>query len=143
VIAVSQGVLEHTMDVLRTCGRGRDECVVLWTGPSNGVAVEHVVHPRHVASPTSYRVDPGWLNTFWLELARNHQSVQAQLHTHPGEAFHSSADDRGALGGHEGFLSIVIPDAACRQSLDGARAYQIKSDGWQEVALEHIVAVIP
>ncbi len=36
--------------------------------------------------------------------------VLAQLHTHPGMAFHSLADDRLALPRQTGAISIVVPD---------------------------------
>ena len=33
----------------------------------------------------------------------------AQVHSHPGEAFHSPADDRWAIPRQVGALSIVLP----------------------------------
>lgn len=141
MIQVSEEILRHTLELLLRCGRGRNECVVLWTGVSGQDAINEAVHPSHVASPGSYEVDPEWLSAFWFELGRKRQSIQAQLHTHPGAAFHSLTDDRGAIGGHRGFVSIVIPYAARRRSLMDARAYEIGAQGWQEVALEEILTV--
>ena len=43
------------------------------------------------------------------ELAAGGEKLLAQLHTHPGPAFHSEADDRLALPRHTGAISIVVP----------------------------------
>lgn len=40
--------------------------------------------------------------------------IAAQVHSHPQEAFHSSADDTWAIVRHEGALSLVVPYFAQR-----------------------------
>ena len=60
-------------------------------------------------------MDNGWLNGFWIELARRHRSVRAQVHTHAGVAGHSPTDDKWALVYTPGFLSVVLPDFGLSQ----------------------------
>jgi proteasome lid subunit RPN8/RPN11 len=46
-----------------------------------------------------------------VEAANTHGlQVVGQLHTHPGEAFHSDGDVAGALIRFGGFVSIVLPE---------------------------------
>jgi proteasome lid subunit RPN8/RPN11 len=52
------------------------------------------------------------------ELRRERLMVAAQVHSHPGEAFHSYADDRWAIVRHEGALSLVVPDFALQTQVD-------------------------
>src|SRR5271157_2241381 len=113
MITLAAGVLERSFEQLRRCGRGRHECVVLWTGPlAQPGHVDDVVHPAHTASAAGYDINPPWIGQLWLELAEHHRTVRAQVHTHPGSAYHSSRDDAHALVHTPGYLSLVIPDFA-------------------------------
>ncbi len=50
--------------------------------------------------------------------------VVGQLHTHPGQAYHSDGDEQGAHIAYSGFASVVIPTYGDGlPSLDGAAAY--------------------
>lgn len=50
----------------------------------------------------------------WLvkTLRQRDEKLVAQVHSHPGEAFHSQGDDERAASFHTGFLSIVLPNYA-------------------------------
>jgi hypothetical protein len=113
VLEIATGVLNQAFEYLRACGQGRRECVVYLTGPVDEPGrIDGVVHPAHRASAVGYEVGTGALGELSAELLVQQRSVRAQMHTHPGEAYHSSIDDGGALLGTPGFLSIVIPDFA-------------------------------
>jgi proteasome lid subunit RPN8/RPN11 len=135
VLRLRRAVLEETFSHLRSCGVGRRECVAYWLGPraAEGEATE-VVHPRHTATATAYDVDGAWLNELWLRLARDELDLRAQVHTHPGSAFHSSRDDDMAAIQIAGFRSLVIPNFALGPvSLDGAHLERRDADGeWQQ-----------
>jgi hypothetical protein len=112
-ITLSPGVLEQSFELLRRCGAGRTECVVVWIAPlTNPDHIDEVAHPRHTATPGSYDIDPAWVGKLWLDLARRNRTVRAQVHTHPGTAYHSSVDDHHALVHTPGYLSLVIPSFA-------------------------------
>ncbi len=50
--------------------------------------------------------------------------VVGQVHTHPGEAFHSEGDDEGARIAYSGYVSIVLPDYGRRlPALAGAASF--------------------
>jgi hypothetical protein len=129
-------IVHRTFHTLRECGRGECECAVYWTGPAAGDVVDGYEHPIHRRSPFGYEVEDNWLTQFWKQLAASKRSVKVQVHTHPGEAFHSATDDQWPIVSQEGFVSIVIPDfAAGEPSLDRAWIGSLQADGkWRHLA---------
>src|SRR5438105_1926108 len=110
VFLVPKRVLKLTFDHFRKCGRGWRECQTLWTSSWNTVEeITDVVHPKHRAHVGGFEVQSDWLTSFWLELAERNEGVRVQVHTHPGEAFHSATDDSYPIVHSPGFLSLVIP----------------------------------
>jgi hypothetical protein len=132
-------VLGQAFEHLRRCGTGLRECVVYLTGPLQEPSlIDGVIHPRHSAGPAGYDLDSAAIAELWIELARDRRSVRAQVHTHPGPAFHSARDDRLALVHTPGFLSLVIPNFALgRVGLDGACLVERNEDGdWVRVTAD-------
>jgi hypothetical protein len=126
----------------RECGRGECECVVYWTGPAGQRLVDGVEHPIHPRSPFGYEVQDRWLTDFWRRLGASNRSVRAQVHTHPGEAFHSATDDRWAIVSQAGFVSIVIPNfGSGKPSLEDAWVGRLDGDGvWRaEISFEALI----
>ena len=77
------------------------------------------------------------------DLAAHGELVAAQIHAHPAEAFHSLADDRGALVGHLGALSIVLPEFAAECTVANfatlAAVFELHGGGaWREVPRENL-----
>lgn len=142
---VPAALLAETFRVFRQCGGGRRECQILWTSPwANSLKIRRVVHPSHRAHRGGFELDDGWVNAFWLDLARTGEGVRVQVHTHPGEAFHSATDDAFPIVQTSGFLSLVIPNFA-RGQVGFERAYlaEIATDGrWLEVPPESRLEVI-
>lgn len=130
MLRLASDILQETFSTLRECGRGECECAVYWMGPSESNAVNGVEHPIHRRSPFGYEIDDHWLTSFWGRLAASRHSVKAQVHTHPGEAFHSATDNKWPIVSQEGFLSIVIPDFATGEiSLGNAWIGRLGEDG--------------
>ena len=136
LLRLASNVVMTSVDVLRSCGRGACECVVYWTGPVDEDVADAVEHPVHLRSGFGYEIDSNWLTQFWKRLATAGRSIKAQVHTHPGEAFHSATDDRWPIVSQAGFLSIVLPDfAAGEPTLDRAWIGRLQPNGtWQELA---------
>jgi hypothetical protein len=136
LLRVAGEILHTTFRTLRDCGQWRCECAVYWTGPAVDSIVDGVDHPAHERSPFGYVVDDKWLTNFWKRLAASRRSVKAQVHTHPGPAFHSPTDDEWPIVSQAGFLSIVIPDlAAGAPSLENAWVGRLMADGkWHQLA---------
>jgi proteasome lid subunit RPN8/RPN11 len=69
-----------------------------------------VFRPQARTTQGSFNVDTGAMRLV-IEAANAHGlQVVGQLHTHPGEAFHSEGDVAGALIRFGGFISIVLPE---------------------------------
>jgi len=136
LLRVGEDIVVTTFRILRECGVGRCECAVYWLGPSVDSIVDGVEHPIHERLAFGYAVDDKWLTDFWKRLRALCRSVKAQVHTHPGRAFHSATDDQWPIVSQAGFLSIVIPDfAAGEASLDSAWVGRLRRDGeWEQLA---------
>lgn len=130
-LQLGEGLLARTLAELRACGRGREECVAYWTGPlaSHGL-VDGFLHPMHRAARGGYEVDRRWLASTWDALGRGRRTIRAQVHTHPGPAFHSRTDDLYPIVSSAGFLSLVIPRFAREpQTLADAHLVRLEADG--------------
>ena len=131
-------ILEETFAHFRDCGRGRRECQVLWVSPWDAPeTITKVIHPRHTAHFGGFVLDDRWLNDFWFSLAQDNLGIRIQVHTHPGEAFHSPTDDAFPIIHTMGFLSLVIPNFASGPvGFDDAYLTEIQEGGhWQEVPM--------
>lgn len=135
MLRLAKDVVRRTFHTFRECGRGQCECAVFWTGPAGDDLVDGLEHPIHQRSPFGYEVDDNWLTGFWRHLAVSRRSVKAQVHTHPGQAFHSRTDDDWPIVSQPGFISIVLPDfAAGKPSLERAWVGCLRADGkWQRL----------
>jgi hypothetical protein len=86
---------------------------VLWASPWDAPhIITQVIHPLHQAHAGGFALNESWLNSFWFDLAQEKLGVRIQVHTHPGEAFHSPTDDAFPIIHTVGFLSLVIPNFA-------------------------------
>lgn len=139
--AVAQDLLGRTFEILRECGGAEFECVVYWTGPGHDASlIDDLHHPDHDSNEFGYSVDSEWLNQFFRDLYIQGRSARAQIHTHPGEAFHSITDDGHALVPAPGFMSIVIPNFAQGQiGLEGAAMYVLSDRGvWVQCDMTNV-----
>lgn len=136
MITIAREVLGRTFEYLRDCGDGMRECVVLWAGPqARRDFADEAIHPLHTASLGGYDIDGPYVSGLWRELAARGQTVRAQVHTHPGPAYHSPRDDTLALVHTPGYLSLVIPNFAQGSvGLDGCYLAIRRANGsWQSV----------
>jgi hypothetical protein len=135
---LSRGILAETFAHFRGCGGGERECQVLWVSPWEAPeTITKVVHPEHQAHLGGFVLDDRWLNEFWFTLAQEKLGIRMQVHTHPGEAFHSPTDDAFPIIHTTGFLSLVIPNFALGSvGFDKAYLTEIHEDGrWREVPI--------
>jgi hypothetical protein len=142
---VPGAVLGETFAELRNCGRGRQECQVLWTSPWDDIEdINRVVHPKHRARGDGFELDGAWLTEFWKELAATHSGIRVQIHTHPGRAFHSATDDGWPIIHTAGFLSLVIPGFASGPvAFTDAYLAELREDGgWEEVPVSERLEVV-
>lgn len=142
---LSRAILAWTFDKFRECGSGLHECQVLWIGLwEQPFTVSEPVHPCHRSHSHGFEIEGEWLNTFWLDLAAKRAGVRVQVHTHPGEAFHSATDDAFPMIHLPGFLSLVIPNFGLGPgSFEGAYLAELSESGqWKNVPIRSRIELI-
>lgn len=109
IVRVPSAIIAETLEALREAGNC--ERVVLWFGvrDERGVRVDTVQTPVQEAARDYFSVPRDSILEICRRVAESGGMVAAQVHTHPGAAFHSAADDRWAIVRHEGALSLVVP----------------------------------
>lgn len=145
MLRLSAQVLKETILALERCGNGRCECVVYWTGPRDvSSKVDGWEHPAHRRSPYGYQIEDAWLTAYWFRLAKENRSIRAQIHTHPGEAFHSATDDQWPVVSTVGFISLVVPNFARGSiALSDIWTGVLGKDGtWKHVPTKSILEVV-
>lgn len=142
---VPRRLFEETFDCFQRCGRGLRECQALWLSAwDDETRISRVVHPMHAAGLGHFQLDDGWLTRFWLQLADWKAGVRIQVHTHPGEAFHSPTDDEYPIIHSVGFYSLVIPNYGLGPAdLSDAFLVRRAEDGlWHEVEISAHIKII-
>ena len=111
---VPKRIIAESAEVLRSLSNRRRESVVLWMGTycDEDALVKRLVVPYQHASARHFDVPLHERLRIARQLASCGEKLLAQLHTHPGKAYHSPIDDRLALPRHTGALSIVVADFA-------------------------------
>ena len=138
---IQASAVRETEEAIRSAGLDGYELFVVWSGTRDGDTF--LVAEVHVPRQISYKVDGGLcvkvdgpelhrLNV-WLYEAR--QVVGVQIHSHPGDAYHSATDDAYPIATLDGSLSIVLPFFG-RDGFGTAEiaAYRLGQDGWLELA---------
>jgi hypothetical protein len=138
-------VLKSAFEHFRHCGKGEKECIVYLTSDADSPQlIDGVLHPPHGAGPAGYDLDSQAIADMWTELLADRRSIQVQVHTHPGPAYHSRRDDEMALVNSTGTLSLVIPDFA--QGPIGLRnAFLARVDeagSWTEAPMSQEIEVV-
>jgi len=66
---------------------------------------------------------------------RQDESYVSRIHSHPGEAFHSSTDDRNPALRFEGAISIVVPffGLGARRGLEACAVFIRRDRRWYEL----------
>jgi hypothetical protein len=111
VICTSE-VLGETIALLRRGGERGEERVVLWLARSTArdqAPIAEVYEPEQIADVDYFKLPPESIRRLMVHLRTTRRKVVAQIHTHPGQAFHSEADAEWAIIRHVGALSLVLP----------------------------------
>jgi len=113
------------------------------TDGTNTLAVA-AVRPDAKTSRGSFAMgSPAMARVVRTAIDRGLQLV-GQVHTHPGQAYHSDGDEDGARIAYTGYVSIVLPDYGRRlPGLDGAATYMFRAgSGFLELG-ESRITVVP
>ncbi len=132
-IYVPTNILRETEAYLRKHGRKGCEGMVLWSGVkhiNNEANIKSCIHPQQDCTAISYWVPLEESQKINIILEHKEEVVIAQVHSHPGVAFHSSTDDRFPATFTIGFFSIVVPEF-CRNRLTFLSECEI----WEHIGL--------
>lgn len=136
----------------RVGGQGL-EGFVLWAGVRDGttfrVSATHIpVQAGHrLAHGVCVTVDGEELHRLNVWLFEQRLTLAAQLHSHPGAAYHSDTDDAYPIATTLGALSIVVPNfAAGPFSLARCAVYRLQPDqGWVRLRpgeVERLITIV-
>lgn len=134
-------MVKDTLAVLRAAGKRSRECGVLWLGTRKGdrVRIKEAYRPEQYTESRMFYYPPSSMAALRQKLVQERYMIGAQVHSHPREAYHSLADDGGAIVGHRGALSLVVPDFGLRTQLTSflvdTKVYRLSGENrWIEVA---------
>lgn len=138
-ITLTVEALAKTIDILRIGGARSEERVVLWLAPVSVVreplTIVEVYEPEQITDVDYFRLPPGSLRALMAHLRTARLKIVAQVHSHPGEAFHSDVDDEWAIIRQVGALSLVLPrfarDTTPENFVEQAATYELSvSNEW-------------
>ena len=144
---VPAGLLAESAEMLRSMSSEAQEAVLLWAGTQHAsrVPVHRIIAPRQYTSRVHFEVTMQERIRIIRELAERGEVLVAQLHTHPGPAFHSTTDDHRALPRHTGAISIVVANFAEAWKgdlLDASINRHLGQGKWVELSPAQIAATI-
>ncbi len=130
--------IESVYQHLRNAGSKGVEGVALFAGSSEGplFEIKTVIVPKqtgyNIENGLFYSVDGDELHRINIWLYQNKMTLISQIHSHPGEAYHSDTDDRFPIVAEVGGFSIVVPNFAFDPfTLDSLAVYRLlPGRGW-------------
>ncbi|MBB6305598.1 Mov34/MPN/PAD-1 family protein [Rhizobium leucaenae] len=135
-IKVGRTVVASTIERLQAGGLVGHERAVLWLG-SGADRIAELYEPRQRTRADQFYFDRLSMQMLLAHLREKRLRVLAQVHSHPGRAFHSEADDEWAIVRHAGALSLVLPRFAQEATVDNflelAATYVLSTQNqWEE-----------
>lgn len=117
-VRIAPTAASTTLAHLRSCGVRGVEGMVLWAGTviAGEAKVEEAIVPVQDGRITDHglivTVSGDELHRINVHLYKTGRKLIAQVHSHPGHAYHSAVDDEYAIATEVGAFSIVVPDFA-------------------------------
>jgi len=141
-LTISRQCVSEMQVCIRTDLIRRHEGVCYLLGRIDGstTRVDRAVRPDAVTTPGSFHVDSLAMAAVMRLAAQRQLQVVGQLHTHPGAAYHSEGDERGARIRYKGYVSIVLPDYGRRlPDFTGAAIFvNHPGAGFLPVPMQHV-----
>lgn len=128
-IRVPPIILEKTaLHMGAFAAKGR-ECMVFWSGKlvgHNEADISSCICPKQRTSSVTIEVPLRATARLHRLLATRQEFLFAQVHSHPGDAFHSATDDMYPITHKPGFISIVVPNFCTEGVIDLARCFVVE-----------------
>ena len=134
MIIMTSQCRDRVADELRTSVLRRHEGIVYFVGLTTGTTTLALwaTGPEATATPTSVDVEAPAVGEVIRAAAAAGLQVVGQLHTHPGDAYHSEGDLIGMRIRHPGYFSTVVPDYGTDlPSFEAAHTLMWASDGFR------------
>lgn len=135
-VICSLRLITETLEILRSGGARGEERVALWlsgASPKAPATVLEAYEPDQVAEVDYFRLPPNSMRALMAHLAATRRRIVAQIHTHPGRAYHSDVDAEWAIVRHVGALSLVLPTFASTTTsanfLKQVKIYEYSAEG--------------
>lgn len=147
---VPQLVVQNGQKFLRAAGATGREGLVLWVGRKENSTffVTDLVIPEQrgirTADGVCVVIEGSAIARLNADLYKRQLQLIAQVHSHPGAAFHSATDDEYAIATKIGCLSLVVPNFATRPFFLGDCAvYKLSTTGkWRELSINEASRLI-
>lgn len=141
MLQVRPALVDQTLGYIHEGGAQGCETAVLWLGRRSGgiEIVSEAYRPIQRVRRDLFHIPPEGMRALMSVLREKRLQILAQVHSHPGLAFHSAADNEWAIVRHRNALSFVIPHfgRGCSSAtfLQDIAAFQLSADdAWLEVA---------
>ncbi|TXM95588.1 Mov34/MPN/PAD-1 family protein [Methylobacterium sp. WL116] len=149
-VVVPRTCIEQVQRHMRAVGQDGHEGLGLWVGKQDGArfTVLEAIIPaqRHVrtADGVCVVVGPDELHRINKWLFEHRLTLVAQIHSHPGRAYHSGTDDDFAVATRVGCLSLVVPDYATgRFELATTATFRLDASGrWRGIRTPEVRRLI-
>lgn len=148
-INLPKTVLMETVGALRDYGQRGCEGLVLWVGGIHGRSASitaALVPPQQSINDENgvgYFLDSQTMFSINRLLSERQLRLLAQVHSHPGRAYHSRTDDLYAIVTTEGGLSLVVPDFAVGPvDLGHWATYRLRGGRWLELAAHEVLELV-
>ncbi|WP_424187703.1 hypothetical protein ACOBQX_07915 [Actinokineospora sp. G85] len=129
-------LLHTAREFFEECGAlGNEGTAMIKNGPDGpALVVPEQVPRRFPGGGVSVKVTRAGQMQLALALGDDDLYV-ARVHSHPGEAFHSRADDANPVLTHQGALSIVVPffGLGLRKGLANCAVFRRENDSWKDL----------
>ena len=106
-------IWRETVAALSYYGGFQSEGLIYWGGTIGGVGetmVTSLLKLNHTPQGGTVRPTSQEMRMLLRTLRQRDEKLVAQIHSHPGDAFHSLGDSQHATSYHQGFISIVLPN---------------------------------
>lgn len=117
MLRISKILLQESLDRLKSSTV--KEKVLIWFGEKqlDESIVLEVFEPMQIATSNYFEIPIEGIQEIIDKVKKEKRIVVAQIHTHPGYAFHSKTDDKMAIPRHEGAYSLVLPSFASKTNI--------------------------
>jgi proteasome lid subunit RPN8/RPN11 len=121
---------------------GREGTGLLLAEPgANTLLVTRFIAPDQITGSDSCWVEVTLKGKLELAAAlAPNELIAARVHSHPGEAFHSSVDDRNPGLTAEGYWSIVVPyyGLGLRRGISACAVYKREEGKWRRLISDEV-----